>query len=73
MSNLLPIPDGLESFLVTPAREIARWGYTVTANPGRTFEPGSLGSAVEGVWPSDILSFLVSTAKDLSRWGWDVT
>jgi hypothetical protein len=71
--SLIAIPDGLESFLVSQARAVARWGYTVTANPGQTFEPGSLGSAVQGTWPSDILSFLVSPAKDLSRWGWDVT
>lgn len=43
---LLPIPDGLESFLVSPAREIAYWGYTVQAS----------ASGGEGTWPDDNLA-----------------
>jgi hypothetical protein len=69
---LLLIPDSIETFLISQARAVARWGHTVTANPERTIEAGSLGSAVQGVWPSTIESFLVSPAKDLARWGWDV-
>jgi hypothetical protein len=70
--SLIDIPSGIESFLISQARAVGRWGHVVTANPNRTIEAGSLGSAVQGVWPSTIESFLVSPAKDLARWGYDI-
>jgi hypothetical protein len=71
--SLIAIPDGIPTFLISQARDVARFGYSVSATPGQTFESGSLGSAVQGSFPSDLLPFLVPIARDLCRWGWDVT
>jgi hypothetical protein len=71
--SLIDIPSGIPTFLISQARDVGRFGYVVSATPGQTFEPGSLGSAVKGSFPSNILPFLVPIARDLNRWGWDVT
>jgi hypothetical protein len=59
--NLLPIPDGIDTWLISEARSIALHGYTVVAADG------------DATYPTDLLSFLVPTAKRLNIFGWSVT
>jgi hypothetical protein len=58
---MLPIPDGLPTWLISEAREIALFGFTVVPAAG------------DATYPADLLSFLVPTAKRLAIYGWLVT
>jgi hypothetical protein len=58
--SLLPIPDGIPTWLISEAREVALFGYSVQAASG------------DATFPSDLLGFLVPTAKRLNIFGWSV-
>jgi hypothetical protein len=59
--NLLPIPDGIDTWLISEARSVALFGFTVVPAVG------------DATYPPDLLAFLVPTARRLAIYGWSVT